>query len=288
MRAITYCSCLRDNQLDRSSPLSHASRFARHSRFANHEILLKPLLPGASLLLYIAFPAVDLPLIQMESRFVTGNMNALHEFTEQTFQSAQLLPRGLLVTSTADQELPLSSEDQIALVGAIARDGDRLAFERLFRHFGPRLKTFLMRRGLNALTAEEIVQETMLSVWRKASYFDAGRAGVATWIFSIARNLSIDNLRRDRSGVALDEDPSEAPEPMQSGEDIVMASERDERVRMAMTKLSPDQLAVVRLSFFSEKPHVEIAEELGIPLGTVKSRVRLAMQRLRSLLEDLI
>jgi len=187
----------------------------------------------------------------------------------------------------SDQEQPLTSQDQIELLMEIASSGDRLAFERLFRHFGPRLKNFVMRRGLSVTVAEEVVQETMLSVWRKASYFDPARAGVATWIFTIARNLTIDYQRRDRSGVELDEDPSEAPDPPLSGEAMLMADERDERVRAAMTRLSADQLAVVKLSFFSEKPHVEIAEELGIPLGTVKSRVRLAMQRLRTLLEDL-
>jgi RNA polymerase sigma-70 factor (ECF subfamily) len=214
-------------------------------------------------------------------------MNALADISEQSRQSAQAVPRGLLVTMMIGQEQPLTSDEQIALLAKIASSGDRSAFERLFRHFGPRLKTFVVRRGLSVTVAEEVVQETMLSVWRKASYFDPARAGVATWIFTIARNLTIDYQRRDRSGVELDEDPSEAQEPPLSGEDMLMADERDERVRVAMTRLSPDQLAVVRLSFFSEKPHVEIAEELGIPLGTVKSRVRLAMQRLRTLLEDL-
>jgi RNA polymerase sigma-70 factor (ECF subfamily) len=193
----------------------------------------------------------------------------------------------LRVTLLNDGDLPLTNEDQIHLLLAIAGSQDRSAFERLFRHFGPRLKTFVMRRGLNATIAEEIVQEAMLTVWRKATYFDASRAGAATWIFTIARNLSIDHLRRDRSGDGIDDDPSNEAEPPISGEEAMIAGQREERVRTALKSLSAEQLAVVRLSFFSEKPHVEIAEELGIPLGTVKSRVRLAIQRLRSQLEDL-
>lgn len=191
------------------------------------------------------------------------------------------------MTGGTESEAPLGTDEQIALIRAIADRQDRSAFARLFVHFGPRLKTFVMRRGLGATAAEEIVQETMLSLWRKASYFDASRAGVATWIFTIARNLTIDYQRRDRSGAAIDEDPSEAADAPVTGEAIVLAVEREERVRAALAALSPEQLAVVRLSFFSEKPHVEIAEELGIPLGTVKSRMRLAMQRLRPLLDDL-
>jgi len=215
-------------------------------------------------------------------------MYALQILSERSLQSAPALPRGARVTQSLEFEPPLSSQDQAALLNAIATSGDRAAFERLFRHFGPRLKTFVMRRKLSASLAEEIVQETMLTVWRKASYFDPARAGAATWIFTIARNLSIDHQRRDRSGLALDEDPSEAQEAPPSGEALLIGAERDERVRQALKDLSADQLAVVRLSFFSEKPHGEIAEELGIPLGTVKSRVRLAMHRLRSLLGDLL
>jgi RNA polymerase sigma-70 factor (ECF subfamily) len=204
-----------------------------------------------------------------------------------TFQSERSLRRAVRVTAGIESGQPLTSEEQVQLVLAIAADADRAAFERLFRYFGPRLKTFVIRRGVAPSMAEEIVQETMLSVWRKASYFDPARAGVATWIFTIARNLSIDHLRRDRSDPNMDDEPSFQQEAPLSGEAILIAEERDERVRDALKTLSAEQLAVVRLSFFSEKPHVEIAEELSIPLGTVKSRVRLAMQRLRGILEDL-
>ncbi|ABS66875.1 RNA polymerase, sigma-24 subunit, ECF subfamily [Xanthobacter versatilis] len=177
--------------------------------------------------------------------------------------------------------------DMSALVVAIARTGDREAFAQLFRHFAPRVKAFLMRSGLSANAAEELAQETLLMVWRKASYFDPARAAASTWIFAIARNLSIDLKRRERHISTVDADAADEEADETSGETILMGAERDARVRAALAKLSEEQATIVRLSFFQEKPHSQIAQELGIPLGTAKSRVRLALSRLRTLLEDL-
>lgn len=177
--------------------------------------------------------------------------------------------------------------DLDVLILAVARAQDREAFAALFRHFAPRVKAYLIKTGLAPNAAEELAQETLLTVWRKASYFDPARAGAATWIFTIARNLRIDLIRRERHLGA--HAVAEAEEPMDeaSGEAILMDAERDARVRAALGALSEEQAAIVRLSFFQEKPHTAIAEELGIPLGTAKSRVRLALGRLRVLLEDL-
>lgn len=177
--------------------------------------------------------------------------------------------------------------DMSALIRAIAERGDRDAFARLFRHFAPRLKAFLMRGGLPANAAEELAQETMLAVWRKASYFDPARAAASTWIFTIARNLSIDLKRRERHGQTSRAEMLEEGVDEASGETILMGAEREARVRAALARLSEDQATIVRLSFFQDKPHSQIAQELGIPLGTAKSRVRLALARLRTLLEDL-
>ena len=173
------------------------------------------------------------------------------------------------------------------MIQDIAARGDREAFAALFKHFAPRLKTFLMRSGLTATAAEEVAQETMLSVWRKASYFDPAKAGAATWIFTIARNLKIDALRRDRPVAQLPSDADETPDDAPDGEALVLTAEREAGVRVALSALSQEQAHIVRLSFFQDKPHAQIAEELGIPLGTAKSRVRLALSRLRTLLDDL-
>ena len=177
--------------------------------------------------------------------------------------------------------------DADALVQAIAFSADRDAFIRLFDHFAPRVKGLLMRAGTPADLAEEIAQETLLTVWRKAALFDPAKASASTWIATIARNLRIDIARREtRSRLSqvyeiLDEEAPEQPDAMLSG------AERDARVRAAMTHLSPDQYRVVELAFIEGFSHQDVADRLAIPLGTVKSRLRLALSHLRGRLEDL-
>jgi RNA polymerase sigma-70 factor, ECF subfamily len=177
--------------------------------------------------------------------------------------------------------------DPARLIVAIATRRDRSAFASLFGFYAPRIKGFLMRTGSTAEVAEEIAQEAMLAVWRKASTFDASRARASTWIYAIARNLRIDRLRHER-GVSADAlyevlgcDDRERPD------DTVEWAERDDRVRGALQELPNEQMTVVRLSFFEDRAHADIARILGIPLGTVKSRLRLAMAKLRERLSDL-
>ena len=184
------------------------------------------------------------------------------------------------------QQEPPSADELSGMVQAIALTQDRTAFATLFGHFAPRVKAFLVRSGLADGLAEEVTQETMLAMWRKASFFDPSRAGVSTWIFTIARNQRIDRLRRERLPSAkLPIEAIEEPDRSGSGEEAVFAAEREGRVRAALGALSAEQAAIVRLSFFADKPHAEIARELGLPLGTVKSRIRLALRRLRGLLD---
>lgn len=122
-------------------------------------------------------------------------------------------------------------------------------------------------------------------VWRKAGLYDPGRASASTWIFTIARNLRVDRFRRERYPAQhLLEDPDPELEPSPSDEILRVEAER--RIRTAIQSLSPEQLTVIQLHFFNDKPHSEIAEALDLPLGTVKSRLRLAMQRLRVLLGE--
>jgi RNA polymerase sigma-70 factor (ECF subfamily) len=176
-------------------------------------------------------------------------------------------------------------KDWSACVVAIARARDREAFASLFGHFAPRLKGYFLRLGVPMGTAEDLAQDTMLTVWNKASYFDPARASASTWIFTIGRNLRTDLHRRERDPNVLAEALECDPEPMPS--DQVLNAERESRVRAALTQISSDQALVIRLSFFEDRPQSEIAQALGIPLGTVKSRVRLAMSKLRALVEDL-
>jgi RNA polymerase sigma-70 factor (ECF subfamily) len=179
-----------------------------------------------------------------------------------------------------------NNDDPARLIAAIAINHDRRAFASLFSFYAPRIKGFLTRTGTPAEVAEEIAQEAMLSVWRKAAMFDVARASASTWIYTIARNLRIDRVRHDR-GVSADAlydvlggDDPERPD------DLLEGTERDDHIRVAMKELSSEQRTVVQLSFFEDKAHGEIARILGIPLGTVKSRLRLAMARLRERLDE--
>ncbi len=173
------------------------------------------------------------------------------------------------------------------LIAAIAARADRSAFAALFGHFAPRVKSYMLRLGAPPPLAEELAQETLLTVWRKAGAFDAAKAAPSTWIFTIARNLRIDAARRERRGGQTADDPTDEPPAEPSPDAQLVATQSEGRIRRALQRLPPEQAQVVRLSFFSDKPHAEIAAELDLPLGTVKSRLRLAMGRLREQLGDL-
>ena len=172
------------------------------------------------------------------------------------------------------------------LIQRVARDSNRAAFQDLFEYFGPRVKAYLMRLGATSQTAEDLTQEAMLVLWRKAQLFDRTKASAATWVFTIARNLRIDALRRERHPQLDCADPSFAADPEADAFETLELQESDEALHGAITALPPEQAEIVLLSFFSEKPHGEIAADLNIPLGTVKSRLRLAMTRLRAALGD--
>ena len=173
----------------------------------------------------------------------------------------------------------------VAWVAAVAERRDREAFTRLFDHFGPRLNAYLLRLGADPATAEEIAQETMVTLWRKAALFDPQRSGLATWLYRIARNRRIDLLRRDRLDFLDTADPVLEPADDSDLLAQVDLQQREEAVRAALAGLPPEQLSLVRLAFFDGLSHSEISERTGLPLGTVKSRIRLGFARLRRSLE---
>jgi RNA polymerase sigma-70 factor (ECF subfamily) len=180
----------------------------------------------------------------------------------------------------------VSASDLAACIGAIAARQDRAAFAELFKFYAPRIKTMLMRAGAAAEVAEELAQDTLLVVWRKAAQYDPSRASAAAWIFTIARNLRTDKLRQEQRAklFAMHETPdTEEPE---RPDDVFENSEQQARVRAALCELPEEQLRVVQLSFIEGRVHGDIAKLLNLPLGTVKSRLRLAMSRLRNLLGE--
>jgi RNA polymerase sigma-70 factor (ECF subfamily) len=175
---------------------------------------------------------------------------------------------------------PLAYTD--LLICRVAEARDKAAFQELFQHFAPRVKAYLMRLGAGAQMADDLSQEALLTVWRKATLFDPAKAAAATWVFTIARNLRIDALRRERTRGLDGSDPSLLPPAEPDAGEELCAREREAALRLALRTLPAEQNQIVLLSFFSDKPHSEIAAELNIPLGTVKSRLRLAMARLRA------
>lgn len=173
-----------------------------------------------------------------------------------------------------------------SLMLAVAAHQDKDAFQDLFLHFAPRVKAFTLRQGADAQMAEEIVQETMVKVWRKAGQFDPAKASASTWIFTIARNLRIDMLRRAARPEPDADDPFFVPDPAPPAHETMSRDQEATRLHDALSGLPPEQQEVLRLAFFEDKPHTQVAEELGIPLGTVKSRIRLAFRRMRAELGD--
>mgnify|MGYP003571022124 CR=1 FL=1 len=171
--------------------------------------------------------------------------------------------------------------DGVALLARVAEARCRLSFADLFGHFGPRIKGFMMRSGASEDLAEEVVQETMVTVWTKAHLFDPVKAGASTWIFTIARNKRIDLIRRRNRPEPDPNDPMFVPDPPESGIETVTRKQDERRIRQAISELPPEQAQIVMLSFFEELPHSAIAERLDLPLGTVKSRLRLAFRKVR-------
>lgn len=174
------------------------------------------------------------------------------------------------------------------LLQRIAAGGDAGAFAELFRAYVPRLKSYMMRQGADATTAEELAQETLMTVWRKARLYSGEKGSPTTWIFTIARNLRIDRLRREVVWQALPEGHDETPSDDIAADESIDLDERSRRVRSALAELPPDQHEVVVLAFVEGLSHNEIAARLGLPLGTVKSRMRLAYGKMRGRVEDLI
>jgi len=173
------------------------------------------------------------------------------------------------------------------LLKDVADHRDRQAFAQLFEHFGPRLKGFMMRKGANAELAEDLVQDAMIAVWNKAGMFSPGKGSVTTWVYTIARNLRIDRLRREGSRYFTDIDDYEEASDDPASDDIVIGRQQDAAVTEALQVLPEDQRQVIVMAFMDDMTQAEIADKLDMPLGTVKSRMRLAYRKMASVLEGL-
>jgi RNA polymerase sigma-70 factor (ECF subfamily) len=175
----------------------------------------------------------------------------------------------------------------IELLQRVAAQRDAEAFAQLFQNFAPRVKAYMIRQGADPTTAEELAQETLLTVWRKAGLYSGEKGSATTWIFTIARNLRIDRLRREVVWQELPDGHEEEPSTDPIPDELVAEREIRKRVQQALAKLPEDQQQVVVLSYIEGLSHSEIALKLDLPLGTVKSRMRLAYQKMREGVEDL-
>ena len=167
---------------------------------------------------------------------------------------------------------------------------DRAAFTALYDHFAPRVKGWAMRRGAGAQQAEDVVQDVMLQIWRQAARFDPAKAAVATWMFTLTRNRFIDIVRKEKHPDLAPDDPmlvAQPAAPDAAPDAVYDQRQRAARVAAALQELPAAQRAVITQSFFADMPQHEIAQLTQLPLGTVKSRVRLAFNRLRTLLGDM-
>ena len=182
----------------------------------------------------------------------------------------------------AGEELQRSEPPPFAdLLVAVAARRDKAAFATLFSHFAPRLKAYIRRLGMEDARAEELAQEVMLIVWRRAALYNPAQASVSTWIFTIARNKRIDELRRERRPEIDPNDPALVQDPAPAGDLLIAQDEVGRRLHAAVALLPEEQAVVLRKNFFEDKAHGAIATELALPLGTVKSRLRLALTKLR-------
>ena len=165
----------------------------------------------------------------------------------------------------------------------LVRSGDRDAFAALFRQFAPRIKGFLIRSGASPAQAEDAMQDVMTTLWTRAALYDPSRASVATWIFTITRNRRIDGIRRQRRPVP--EDLGWGPEAEPDAGDVLALGEDIKRLHRALETLPPAQREMIERAYFGELTHVQIAAVTGVPMGTIKSRIRLALDRLRHALD---
>ncbi|UYV39497.1 sigma-70 family RNA polymerase sigma factor [Rhodobacteraceae bacterium D3-12] len=168
---------------------------------------------------------------------------------------------------------------------AVRDNRDRAAFGELFDHFAPRLKGFIIRSGASPHQAEEIVQDVMLTVWRKAAMFDPHRAQVSAWIYQIARNRQIDITRKENR--PLPEELKQPPDTEPDASQILSLEQDAEQLKQALGSLKPEQREIIERAYLGELTHQQISTLTGLPLGTIKSRIRLGLERLRHELKDL-
>ena len=173
--------------------------------------------------------------------------------------------------------------DDLALMAAVAERADRDAFAELFRRYAPRVKGHLVARGTPAGVADELTQETMLLVWRKAALFDGSKGSLPTWLFTISRNCLLNHVRRG-GRAAPEPDAADDAVPVPDTEQQLMTAQATRLMTASLEQLPAEQRAILLAAYWKGQTLQECADEAQVPLGTVKSRMRLALARLRELM----
>jgi len=193
----------------------------------------------------------------------------------------------LRVTQFPNDDPPESlAETHKVLIARIAERRDREAYKSLFLYFGRRVKAVMLKAGADHAQAEDLVQDVMMTVWRKVELYSPERGAVSTWIYTIARNARIDRLRRNSSRPYEDIEGMDLASDDPSSEEETFANQRIERVGQALTELPDDQRRIIEFAFLHDMSQSQIADKLAVPLGTVKSRMRLAYGKLKVKLEE--
>ena len=214
-------------------------------------------------------------------------------FLENSFETTSLSARLSCINYKQEKTYkvlkPAAKDKELTtLINLIATRKDKTAFSSLFKLVGPRIKGYLMKLGSNDIVAEDLLQEVMLTVWRKSETFDRNKAAVSTWLFTIARNKRIDMLRKEIRPQLDPNDPMLTPNQEDSADNIYGSKQESIKITDAIKMLPEEQSKLIKMTYYEDKSHSIIARELKMPLGTVKSRIRLASTRLKKLLEGTI
>jgi len=218
----------------------------------------------------------------VSERFAGTDPAVILKFRKQQIEVSRLNKDTMQTDADAAEKRDFSP-----LIARIAHQRDRDAFIEVFKYFAPRVKSFLMNRGRNESSAEDVLQEVMIAVWEKSHMYKPEKASVSTWLFTIARYKHIDRMRRDGRHATESDEPDLRASDDPDADENVMQSQRADAVKNAIAQLPADQQTVIAMSFNQGLSHSEIAEQLGLPLGTVKSRIRRAFQRMRDELGEL-
>ncbi len=217
-------------------------------------------------------PAIQHANLSQPMDVLTANRKQCFSPKEENKNTVVMKGRPITVANTETLE---------SLAVKVAENRDKHAFRLLFAHFAPRIKSFLLKQKVSDVVAEDLTQEVMVTVWQKAHLYDPQKARLSTWLFRIARNKFIDKVRRQKYIEVDVDDHVHSMEASEKTDTPVIQMQDRSRIMTALDALKPDLRTVIELSFYQDLSHSQISEQLGLPLGTVKSRIRIAFQKLR-------